>query len=165
MSSNLYIDKSLTKVGLYKQIIPQIKSIIEDEDNLIANLANISSVVNTAFDSFSWVGFYLKDNDSLILGPFQGEIACTRIDIGKGVCGTSAKRNEAIIVEDVNQFEGHIACSPTTKSELVVPLVYDGLTQLIFDIDSEKLNNFDNDDLNYITEIIDLIKFKHFKNN
>jgi GAF domain-containing protein len=137
--------------------IPQIRSLIESESDLIANLANISAVLKQAFGSFSWVGFYLMKDGELVLGPFQGKVACTRIKLGRGVCGTSAARRETIIVPDVEKFPGHIYCDPDSKSEIVVPIIKDGDVLGVLDIDSYRLNNFDDVDRRFLEKIVNLI--------
>lgn len=143
------------KKGRYEEILPQIQSIIKDETDLIANLANISAILKEAFDFF-WVGFYLVKKgfslteDILILGPFQGPLACTRIRKGKGVCGTAWSKKETLIVPNVNLFPGHIACSSLSQSEIVVPIIKDNAIVAVLDIDSENLNNFDKTDQYYL---------------
>lgn len=143
------------KKGQYEEVLPQIQSIIEDETDLIANLANISAILKEAFNFF-WVGFYItrKDNLSaeevLVLGPFQGPLACTRIRKGRGVCGTSWDRKQTLIVPDVNLFPGHIACSSLSRSEIVVPIIKDNTVTAILDIDSKELNSFDQTDQYYL---------------
>ncbi|MFM2196264.1 MAG: hypothetical protein RL092_1864 [Bacteroidota bacterium] len=145
-----------TKAEQYEQLIPQITALIEHETELIANLANISAALKTQFH-FLWVGFYLTRDEELVLGPFQGPIACTRIQKGRGVCGTSWEKMEAIIVPDVNQFPGHIACSSLSKSEIVIPIIRFGEVLGILDIDSEHLNHFDETDKKYLEEIVSQI--------
>lgn len=141
------------KEEIYKEIIPQIQSITEGEPDLIANMANISAILKEAFN-FWWAGFYLVKNSQLVLGPFQGPLACTRIQYGRGVCGTSWKEGSTIIVPDVEQFPGHIACSSLSRSEIVVP-VFDRDHQVaaILDIDSKDLNTFDSIDAKYLEQI------------
>lgn len=145
-----------TKAEQYEQLIPQISALIEHETELIANLANICAALKTQFN-FLWVGFYLTREEELVLGPFQGPIACTRIQKGRGVCGTSWEKMEAIIVPDVNQFPGHIACSSLSKSEIVIPIIRFGEVLGILDIDSEHLNHFDETDKKYLVEIVSQI--------
>ena len=140
----------------YLSLYPQIKSLIEGEEDLIANLANISAALKEQFDFF-WVGFYLVKNDSLVLGPFQGPVACTRIAMGKGVCGTAWKNMETIIVPDVEAFPGHIACSSLSKSEIVIPIIRNGQVLGVLDVDSDQLSTFDETDQKYLEKIIDLI--------
>lgn len=133
------------KVDIYNEIIPQIESVVEYESDLIANLSNITAILREAF-GFFWVGFYLVKGDELVLGPFQGTLACTRIKRGRGVCGSSWSRGETIVVEDVEKFDGHIACSSASKSEVVVPIFVDGTVVAVIDVDSDELSSFDNDD-------------------
>lgn len=147
MAENLYVPETAVKQEIYDAVLPQIKALIEGEPNLYANLANVASALREAF-GFFWVGFYLVDKaDELVLGPFQGPIACTRIKMGRGVCGASWERAETILVPDVEAFPGHIACSSASKSEIVVP-VFDkaGKVAMVLDVDSDKLNDFDADD-------------------
>ncbi|CUS77967.1 GAF domain-containing protein [Candidatus Kryptonium thompsonii] len=152
--------KGETKEEIYSELLPQIKSLIADEPDLIANLANVTSVLKQAFPSFSWVGFYLMKGNELVLGPFQGKLACTRIKIGSGVCGTSALEKKTIIVPDVEKFPGHIYCDPDSKSEIVVPIIKDGEVLGVLDIDSYELNNFDEVDKVYLEKIVDLLVSK-----
>lgn len=141
-----------TKAEKYQLVIPQIKALIEGEPNLVANLANVTSALKMTFGWF-WVGFYLVEQDELVLGPFQGTIACTRIARGKGVCGSSWDRNEVLVVPDVDAFPGHIACSGDSRSEIVVPVVLNGTVAGVLDVDSTQLADFDQTDANYLTEI------------
>lgn len=152
--------KGETKEEIYSELLPQIKSLIEGETDLIANLANVTSALKQAFESFSWVGFYLMKEGELVLGPFQGKLACTRIKIGSGVCGTSALKKETIIVPDVEKFPGHIYCDPDSKSEIVVPIIKNGEILGVLDIDSYRLNNFDEVDKIYLEKIVDLLVSK-----
>lgn len=152
--------KGETKEEIYSELLPQIKSLIADEPDLIANLANVTSALKQAFPSFSWVGFYLMKGDELVLGPFQGKLACTRIKIGTGVCGTSALEKKTIIVPDVEKFPGHIYCDPDSKSEIVVPIIKDGKVLGVLDVDSYELNNFDEVDKFYLEKIVDLLVSK-----
>lgn len=141
-----------TKAEKYQQLIPQMKALCESESNLIANLANTCAALKTVFDFF-WVGFYLVENNQLVLGPFQGPIACTRIAKGKGVCGTAWQEEKAILVPNVELFPGHIACSSESKSEVVLPIFKNNQIVAILDVDSNRLDNFDQTDLNYLTDI------------
>ena len=144
-----------SKEDKYAEIIPQIKALLSGERNRIANLANVSAVLKSTFNFF-WVGFYLVDEETkneLVLGPFQGDIACTRIKLGKGVCGKAWEQNETIIVPDVDLFEGHIACSSLSKSEIVIPLSKGSEVFAVLDIDSDQLNDFDEIDEKYLTEL------------
>ncbi|MCL1045175.1 GAF domain-containing protein [Shewanella electrodiphila] len=134
------------KAEMYDTLNRQVLALMEGEDDLIAGMANFSALLNDNLDDINWVGFYIKRNDQLVLGPFQGKVACTRIVIGKGVCGTAAAIDETQLVEDVHQFEGHIACDAASNSEIVVP-VHDGKNVIaVLDIDSPSLNRFDKDD-------------------
>lgn len=156
--------KSQTKDGIYEELLPQIRALIEVEEDLTANLANIAAALNQAF-SHLWTGFYLRKGGRLVLGPFQGPIACTSIPlhpVARGVCGAAAMSGETIIVPDVEKFPGHIACSSESRSEIVVPLVADGETQLVLDVDSIRLNAFDDIDALYLENIIALIKTRHY---
>ncbi len=141
-----------TKIEKYEQLLPQIHALVQGEPNLIANLANVSAVLNMTF-GFFWVGFYLVEGEQLVLGPFQGTLACTRISKGKGVCGASWERNEALLVPDVDAFPGHIACSSDSRSEVVVPIEKNGAVVAVLDVDSTELNDFDETDVLYLTEL------------
>lgn len=149
---------NVNKEELYNSLYPQICSLIEDETEIIANMANISAALKEYFNFF-WVGFYLVKNNQLVLGPFQGPVACTRIAYGKGVCGTAWKENKTIIVPDVNQFPGHIACSSLSQSEIVVPIVHNNQVVAVLDVDSEHLNHFDETDKKYLTKIVEQLNF------
>lgn len=149
----------MDKLELYEELLPQVNALLNEETDLIANLGNISAAIHYTFN-FHWTGFYLVRNNELVLGPFQGPVACTRIGFGKGVCGTAWKSEEVQIVADVNQFEGHIACSPYSKSEIVIPLVNNNEVWGVFDIDSSEFNTFDETDMKYLTLICNLIN-KH----
>ncbi|GAB3911633.1 GAF domain-containing protein [Larkinella knui] len=142
MAETLILPKTALRHEIYASLLPQLQALTDGEPDLIANLANISAALKEAFDFF-WVGFYLKKDNQLVLGPFQGPIACTRIDFGKGVCGASYEQKETILVPDVEQFPGHIACSSASQSEIVVP-VFDknGNVALVLDVDSDQLNDF-----------------------
>lgn len=134
MNSSLQYSKKASKTVRYEEILPQIKSLVESETDMIANMANICAVLKEVFDFF-WVGFYLVKDNELVLGPFQGSLACTRISKGKGVCGTAWEQAHTLIVPDVDQFEGHIACSSLSRSELVLPLFYKNEIIAVLDID------------------------------
>lgn len=155
----LFIPDSENRSELYEAIIPQIAALLEAETDLIANLANVSAVLKEAFQFF-WVGFYLVKNDELVLGPFQGPLACTRIRYGRGVCGTAWKEQRTVLVPDVEAFPGHIACSSMSKSEIVLPLFKDSKVVGVLDIDSEKLNNFDEIDAREMLKIVQIIEEK-----
>lgn len=145
-----------TKEDRYKELLPRIGALTEKETDPVANMANISAVLKEAF-GFLWVGFYMVKDDQLVLGPFQGPVACTRIDKGKGVCGTAWAKKEIIIVEDVDQFEGHIACNSLSKSEIVVPVMKNGTFLGVLDIDSDKADDFNDTDAAYLLKITDLL--------
>ena len=142
---------------VYSSLIPQLKALTEDEPDFIANCANIAAALRQAF-GFWWVGFYfVKNKDELVLGPFQGDIACTRIAYGKGVCGTSWADKATVIVEDVEQFPGHIACSAASKSEIVVPILKRDVVVAVLDIDSDQLKDFDETDKIYLEQVALLV--------
>lgn len=157
MAEDLSVSKYLSKEEKYKALLPQLEALILGESDVIANLANISAALKSTFN-FLWVGFYLVKNDELVLGPFQGPIACTRIKKGKGVCGTSWQDAKAIIVPNVDEFSGHIACSSASKSEIVLP-VFNQKNEVIMvlDIDSEELNTFDETDEKHLLQFTKLI--------
>lgn len=157
MAENLIVSSSDDKTDRYRSLIPQIESLIAGEQDLIANLANIAAALKQQMNFF-WVGFYLIKGNELVLGPFQGPIACTRISLGKGVCGASWKEKRTIIVPDVEQFPGHIACSSESKSEIVLPAFKDGEVFLVLDVDSNKLNDFDEADRQSLETIMRLIE-------
>lgn len=158
MAETLTVSKTASKEDKYKSLLPQIEALITGEDDQIANLANISAALKEAF-GWLWVGFYLvRDGQQLVLGPFQGPIACTRINYGKGVCGTSWKDGKTIIVPDVEKFPGHIACSSLSRSEIVVPIkdLYGNVTGVL-DIDSGELNTFNQTDKKNLEKLVKLI--------
>ncbi|MES2004680.1 MAG: GAF domain-containing protein [Bacteroidota bacterium] len=155
MAEDLIIHKG-SKAEQYQTLIPQIKALIEGEPDLIANLANITGALKEQFGWF-WIGFYLVKEEQLVLGPFQGPVACTRINKGRGVCGTSWAKAETLIVPDVEKFPGHIACSSLSKSEIVVPLIKEGTVWGVLDVDSEQLDQFDKTDQFFLEEIVSLI--------
>jgi GAF domain-containing protein len=161
MSETLHIPTG-TKEDIYRGLLPQIESLVADTDDLIANLANVAAVLKQAFD-FHWVGFYRTTKPRLLtLGPFQGPLACVWIPFDKGVCGAAARTQKTVLVKDVEKFPGHIACSSLSRSEIVVPLVSDGETQLVLDIDSAELNAFDNVDQVFLEKVVSLIANRHF---
>lgn len=157
MSEEINIDKSLSKDQRYEELIPQIKSLIDGETELITNLAQICAALKYSMEGFFWVGFYFRKEDELILGPFQGPVACSRIKIPKGVCGAAADRRETIIVPDVNQFPGHIACSSLSKSEIVTPIFKNEDVVGVLDVDSDSFNNFDEIDKIYLEQVTALV--------
>ena len=134
-------------------MVPQIKALLTGEDDLIANLANIAAALKEQFNFF-WVGFYLVKNEQLVLGPFQGPVACTRIAYNRGVCGSAWAQKETLIVPNVDEFPGHIACSSLSKSEIVIPLFRDNEVYAVLDVDSSSLNTFDEIDKKYLQEIL-----------
>ncbi len=145
------------KVEQYQSIIPQIQAIVEGESDVIANLANICAALKQQFD-WLWIGFYLVKQNELVLGPFQGPIACTRIAKGRGVCGTAWEQQQVMIVPDVDQFPGHIACSSASRSEIVLPIMKNGECIGVLDIDSEELNQFDEMDAEYLQQLMLMIE-------
>ena len=146
-----------TKEEQYQTLLPQIKALIEGEPDLVANLANISAALKEQF-GWLWVGFYLVKKEELVLGPFQGPVACTRIQKGRGVCGSAWQQAQTLIVPDVEKFPGHIACSSLSKSEIVVPVIRNGEVTAVLDVDSELLNLFDETDKKYLEEIVSWIE-------
>jgi L-methionine (R)-S-oxide reductase len=156
MSENLYIPESATKSEKYQTVIPQIEALITDEADLYANLANISAALKEAF-GFFWVGFYLVKGEQLVLGPFQGPIACTRINPGKGVCGTAWVEKKTLLVPDVEAFPGHIACSAASKSEIVVPVFKEGEVVMVLDVDSDQLDDFDSVDQENLEKLMEVL--------
>lgn len=158
MAEELIIASNATKEERYISLLPQIEALITSEESQIANLANTAAALKQTFDFF-WVGFYLDDgNGQLVLGPFQGPIACTRIQYGKGVCGTSFSYEETILVPNVDLFPGHIACSSESKSEIVIPLKNKtGKIIGVLDVDSDQLDDFDEVDQKYLEKLIELL--------
>ncbi|HEU4718922.1 MAG TPA: GAF domain-containing protein [Bacteroidia bacterium] len=160
MAESLVISGT-TKEERYRSLLPQLVALTDGENDLIANLSNITGALRQAF-GFFWTGVYFVKGDQLVLGPFQGPVACTRISRGRGVCGTCWEKKQAILVPDVDQFPGHIACSSDSKSEIVVPVFGDdGEVILVLDIDSDKLNDFDATDRQYLEEVAGLISVLH----
>jgi len=155
MAEDLTIAKG-TKTEQYEALIPQIKGLMEGETDYVANLANITAALKEQF-GWLWVGFYLVKNDELVLAPFQGPVACTRIKKRKGVCGTSWAQEKTLIVPDVEKFPGHIACSSLSKSEIVIPVFKNNKVVGVLDVDSVELNEFDETDQRYLEEIVGLI--------
>jgi GAF domain-containing protein len=147
-----------SKAEQYTSLIPQIKGLLDGETDLVANLANVAGALKEQFGWF-WVGFYLVKEDQLVLGPFQGPVACTRIRKGKGVCGSSWAEARTLIVPDVEKFPGHIACSSLSRSEIVVPIIRNGEILGVLDVDSSELNEYDTTDQQYLEEIVSLIPF------
>lgn len=165
MIEEIRIDKHLSEEERYRLLVSQIKSLLMKEDNLISNLSNFTAIIKDTFDKISWVGFYLFNGEKLYLGPFQGKVACTNIEIGKGVCGTAARKRETIIVADVDMFPGHIACDSSSKSEIVIPLIQTGKLLGVLDIDSYEQNSFGIIDKNYLEEICKFLCDEIFPSN
>jgi len=157
MAEDLLIAKG-TKEERYESLVPQIKALLEGEPDLIANLANITGALKEQFN-WLWIGFYLIKDEELVLGPFQGPVACTRIKKGKGVCGTSWAKAETLIVPDVEKFPGHIACSSLSRSEIVIPIIRNNKVLGVLDADSIDLDHYDIIDQKYLEQVVDLINF------
>ncbi|HMH31991.1 MAG TPA: GAF domain-containing protein [Puia sp.] len=145
-----------SKAEQYQTILPQIKALVEGEPDWIANLANICAALKEQF-GWLWVGFYIVKKDELVVGPFQGHVACTRIRKGRGVCGKSWENKQTIIVPDVEKFPGHIACSSLSRSEIVVPIIRSGQVIAVLDADSEALNHFDGTDQEWLEQLAEII--------
>lgn len=157
MAEYFFVDSTKTKTQQYESLLQQIKTLVANEVDFIANLSNIAAALKYGMQWW-WVGFYLVKNNQLVLGPFQGPVACTRIKYGKGVCGKAWQQKQTIIVADVNTFEGHIACSAQSQSEIVVPAIKNGEVFLVLDVDSEHLNCFDATDAHYLQALILIIE-------
>jgi len=155
MAEDFYVTQG-TKGAQYQALLPQLEALISGESDRIANMANIAAVLKAQFDFF-WVGFYWVNEDELVLGPFQGPLACTRINKGKGVCGQAWEKQETLIVPDVNAYPGHIACSSQSNSEIVVPLIQNGVVTGVLDVDSEYLNAFDEVDAHYLQRVVSIL--------
>ena len=152
----MIIPESGNRKDIYEAIIPQIASLVSSESNIIANLANITSVLKEAF-GFFWIGFYQAEGDELVLAPFQGPIACTRIKRGKGVCGSVFSTGESLVVPDVEEFKGHISCSSLSLSEVVIPIIFNGSVWGVLDVDSKEVNDFNDIDKYYLERIAEII--------
>ncbi len=157
MAEELIVDKSLSVEERYKLLVKQLKYLLSEEDNVLSNLSNLTAALNDTFEKISWVGFYLFDGSKLYLGPFQGKVACTQIEIGEGVCGTSAKEQKTIIVHDVDKFPGHIACDSGSKSEIVVPIIKNKKLYGVLDVDSYQYNAFNDTDKIFLEEICNFL--------
>ncbi|HUQ66324.1 MAG TPA: GAF domain-containing protein [Flavitalea sp.] len=157
MSEDLQVING-TREEQYNSLLPQIKAVVEAESDLIANLANTCACLKEQFN-WLWVGFYLVKDNELVLGPFQGPLACTRIKKGKGVCGTSWLKKETLIVADVNSFPGHIACSSLSLSEIVVPVIRGDEVVAVLDVDSDKYNDYSETDKKYLKEVVEYLNF------
>jgi GAF domain-containing protein len=157
MAEQLTISVNATKAEKYEQLIPQVEALVSGETDTVANLANVVAALKQTMNFF-WVGFYLVKDNELVLGPFQGPIACTRIGFGKGVCGTAWKEKRTIIVPNVDDFPGHIACSSDSKSEIVLPVIRNGKVVSVLDVDSDRLNDFDATDEHYLSRLMKLVE-------
>lgn len=157
MSESIILTKGAEKAIVYEELLPQIQQLLHNEPDLIANLANVSAVLREAF-GFFWVGFYLVQGDELVLGPFQGHLACTRIQKGRGVCGKSWETAQTVLVPDVDLFPGHIACSSLSRSEIVVPIFKNETVVGVLDVDSDKIDDFDQQDAFYLEKMMTLIR-------
>ena len=158
MTESLFVSKTSDRRKIYDEIAPQIESLVEGESDLIANLANMTAALREAF-GFFWIGFYLKRENQLVLGPFQGSLACTRIDFDKGVCGHCYTTKEIVIVPNVDEFPGHIACNSASKSEIVLPVFNrDGNVVMVLDVDSDKLNDFSGTDAEGLQKIVAIVE-------
>ena len=158
MAEDLTINTSTDKAEQYASLVPQIEALLYGEPDLIANIANVAAALKEQFKWF-WVGFYLVKENELVLGPFQGPVACTRIGLGKGVCGAAWQQAKTLIVPDVDAFPGHIACSSLSRSEIVVPVFKDDKVAAVLDVDRELLDQFNETDAQYLEQIIKLINF------
>lgn len=157
MAEDLVVSKG-DKKEQYSSLIPQVQGLLQGETDVVANMANLVAAVKEQFNFF-WVGFYLVKNGELVLGPFQGPVACTRIAKGRGVCGKAWEKNETLIVPDVEKFPGHIACSSLSKSEIVIPIVHQEHVIGVLDVDSNQLDAFDEIDAQFLKEMIQLINW------
>ena len=160
MAESIIINKDLSLEEQYKLLLKQAKSLVSKDDNILSGLANLTALLNQTFDKISWAGFYLFDGEKLYLGPFQGSVACTNIEMGKGVCGTAASKKETIIVPDVNKFSGHIFCDANSKSEIVIPVLKNEKLHSVLDLDSTEFDAFNNIDKKYLEELADFLSTK-----
>jgi GAF domain-containing protein len=152
------LDNSLVKkIEFYQELSSQVSSLIHDETDLIANMANISALLYSRLDDVNWVGFYRVIDEELVLGPFQGQMACIRIPFGKGVCGTAAKEGQTQRIANVHEFDGHIACDAASNAEIVIPVKLNGVTVAVLDIDSTRFDRFDSEDQVAIEQIVELL--------
>lgn len=158
MAEDLTINRSTDKQEQYQSLIPQIEALLEGETDLIANLANICAALKEQFKWF-WIGFYMVKGNELVLAPFQGPVACTRIAKGKGVCGTAWEQGKTLVVPDVDAFPGHIACSSLSRSEIVIPVYHHDQVVGVLDVDSEELDQFDQTDAQYLEQLVKLLQF------
>jgi len=153
MGESLIISSNRSTEEIYKLLIKQLNNLLNKKDNFLSNLSNLTAALKQSFDKISWVGFYLFDGKKLYLGPFQGQVACTEIELGKGVCGTSAEKRVSVIVPDVDKFPGHISCDTGSRSEIVIPVIKNGELFAVLDIDSYNYDSFDERDKKYLEEI------------
>lgn len=156
MAETLHISTGASRSAQYTQLLPQLEALVAPEPSLIANLANVTAALRQTF-GFFWVGFYLVDGNELVLGPFQGDMACTRIGFGNGVCGTSWKEQKTLLVPNVDEFPGHIACSAASRSEVVVPIFHDGKVSAVLDVDSDEPDHFTEDDATGLERVAALL--------
>ena len=157
MAEEIIIETKASKAAKYQSLLPQLEALVGDEPNIIANMANVAAALKEVF-SFFWVGFYLVEDITMVLGPFQGPVACTRLGQGKGVCGAAWSSKRTVLVPDVDKFPGHIACSSGSKSEIVVPGIdAQGKVMFVLDVDSDKLDDFDDTDRQYLEQIVNLV--------
>ena len=157
MAEEFVIDKSQPVEKQYEELSIVIKNLLNKHDNILSNLSNFTAALKQTFDKINWAGFYMFDGEKLYLGPFQGKVACTQIDLGKGVCGTSALRRKTIIAGDVNKFPGHIVCDSDSKSEIVIPLIKNNKLLGVLDLDSASFNAFDETDKKYLEDICNFL--------
>jgi len=153
LAETIFVDKNLSLEEKYQSLVKQVKALLSKEDNLLSNLSNFTAALKQTFEKISWVGFYIAEKDNLYLGPFQGKVACTNIKFGSGVCGTAAKEEKTIIVEDVEKFPGHIFCDADSKSEIVIPLFKEKYLYGILDLDSDSYSSFNETDKKYLEEM------------
>ena len=153
MAESFLINDALTDEGKYQLLLESMEELIDTENYILTNLSNFTAILKQTFDKISWIGFYIFDGKELVLGPFQGKVACTRIEIGKGVCGKSVKEKRTIVVDDVNQYPGRIACDSESKSEIVIPLIKENKIFGVLDIDSYNYNSFSEIDKSYLEKI------------
>jgi len=156
MAEEILISKSQDRGIQYQELLPQIEALVKDEPNEIANLANIVAALKMGLNFF-WIGFYKVINEELVLGPFQGPVACTRIQRGQGVCGAAWEKQKTIIVENVDEFPGHIVCNSAARSEIVVPVIKNGEVAYVLDVDSDTLNDFNTTDKRYLEKLAKLV--------
>ncbi len=152
MSETLVVNNKLSEDEQYRLLGKQLRSLLNKEEHILSNLSNFTAALKQTFEKISWAGFYLFDGKKLYLGPFQGKVACTVIEIGKGVCGTAAEKMKTMIVEDVDQFPGHIACDPESRSEIVIPIIKDNKLYGVLDLDSMNIGSFNELDGKYLEE-------------